>query len=137
MRVIYFAPAAVWFAISIILLTLPGNDLPQSSLLNLPYFDKFVHLVMFFLLTILFSYPFSKMPAPPAVKAAIFNKVALYVILYGILMEFIQKFFTSARSFDVIDILFDSLGSVSGLLTVRQYALKKIGPNENRGRNQN
>ncbi len=134
MRVISFIPAIVWFITSIILLTLPGSNLPHSTL---PYFDKFVHFVMFFLLTVLFSYPFLKLSEKlPAIKAA-FSKVAFYAILYGIIMEFVQKFFTAGRSFDVIDILFDAVGSFSGLLVIRQYALKKIGPNENRGRNQN
>ncbi|MEJ7683291.1 MAG: VanZ family protein [Segetibacter sp.] len=137
MRVIYFAPAIIWFIISIILLTLPGNDLPHSTLFDLPYFDKAVHLGMFFLLTVLFCYPFSKLPAKPSAISAVFYKIAFYIILYGILMEFVQEFFTVGRSFDVIDILFDAIGSFSGLLAIRQYAHKKIGPNENRGRNQN
>ncbi len=52
-------------------------------------------------------------------------------------MEFVQKFFAVQRSFDIIDILFDTLGSLVGMVAIRQYMFKKIGPNENRGRNQN
>lgn len=124
MRVIYFAPAIIWFVISVILLTLPQNDLPHSTLFNLPYFDKAVHLGMFFLLTVLFCYPFSKLPARRTAITAVFNKVAFYVILYGIMMEIVQNTFTFGRSFDVIDILFDALGSFSGLLAMRQYYVK-------------
>ncbi len=137
MRIIYFTPAIIWFIISVILLTLPANDFPHSSLFDLPYFDKAVHLEMFFLLTVLFGYPFAKLPIKPSAIPTVFNRITLYIILYGIIMEFVQKFFTAGRSFDVIDILFDAVGSFSGLLAIRQYALKKIGPNENRGRNQN
>ena len=137
MKSLYFVPAVMWFIVTTILLTLPENDLPHSSLFDLPYFDKYVHLVMFFLLTTLFCFPFSTIKTRRSSITAVFVRIALYVILYGIIMEFVQKFFTSTRSFDVVDILFDSVGSLSGLLAIRQYASKKIGPNENRGRNQN
>jgi hypothetical protein len=52
-------------------------------------------------------------------------------------MEFVQKYLVYGRSFDVIDIVFDTLGSVAGLLLMMKYHNKKIGPNRNRGRNQN
>jgi len=137
MRAIHFIPAVTWFIISIILLTLPGNDLPHNELFNLPNFDKLVHFGMFFLLTTLFCFPFSKLSAKLSVIISIFYKITFFVILYGIIMEFVQKYFTYQRSFDAADILFDALGSFAGLFTIRQYTYKKIGPNENRGRNQN
>ncbi len=137
MKIVYFTPAVIWFIVSLILLTLPANDLPHSSLFDLPYFDKYVHLGMFFLLTVLFSYPFSKLTAEDVTISAIFNKIALFIILYGIIMEFVQKYFTAGRTFDITDILFDAVGSVTGLLIMRRLTFKKIGPNKNRGRNQN
>jgi len=137
MKIVYFTPAVIWFIVSLILLTLPANDLPHSSLFDLPYFDKYVHLGMFFLLTVLFSYPFSKLTAEEVTISAIFNKIALFIILYGIIMEFVQKYFTAGRTFDITDILFDAVGSVTGLLIMRRLTFKKIGPNKNRGRNQN
>lgn len=137
MKFLYFVPAAFWFVVTIVLLTLPQNDLPHSSVFYIPYFDKLVHLAMFFLLTTLLCFPFVKISTKRSIITAVFLKIALYVILYGVIMEFVQKFFTSTRSFDVADILFDSIGSLSGLLVIRQYTSKKIGPNENRGRNQN
>ena len=137
MKVVYFAPAIIWFVISVILLTLPGNDLPHNSFFDLPYFDKYVHFGMFFLLTFLFCFPFSKESARSSTTHGVFYKIVFFVILYGILMEFVQKFFAIQRTFDVMDILFDSLGSVAGLFAIKQYTLQKIGPNENRGRHQN
>lgn len=125
MKIIYFVPAALWFIISVILLTLPGSDLPHSTLFDLPYFDKAVHLGMFFLLTVLFCFPFLKSYKKPQVNTTVFNKIALYIILYGIIMEFVQKFFTAGRSFDVIDIVFDAVGSFAGLLAVKQYVLSQ------------
>jgi VanZ family protein len=64
-------------------------------------------------------------------------KVVLVVIAYGIAMEFVQKYFARGRSFDVIDIFFDSVGSLVGVIVTVIYYRKKIGPDGNRGRNQN
>jgi len=136
MRVLYFVPAIIWLIASIILLTLPPSDFPHSSFFSLPYLDKYIHLAMFFLLTVLFSYPFSKLLAKTETIISTFNTVTACVILYGIIIEFVQKFFTSGRTFDLSDILFDALGSFLGLLVMRHLQIK-IGPNENRGRNQN
>lgn len=136
MRVISFVPAVIWLIISIILLTLPANDLPHNGLFDLPYFDKLVHFGMFFLLTASFCFPFFRLNANYSIILSTFIRVVFWVILYGILMEFVQKFFTDGRSFDVVDIVFDTVGSVAGFLAAKQ-TLKKIGPNKNRGRNQN
>jgi VanZ family protein len=129
-----FIPAIAWLISSIILLSLPGNNLPEGSF-NFPYFDKYVHFIMFFMLTVLFCYPITKWG--PGSSTSLFNQIAVYVIVYGIIMEFVQKHLVPNRSFDVVDILFDSLGSLSGLAAIRLYNRKKIGPNRNRGRNQN
>lgn len=132
-----FLPGIIWFIISAVLLTIPGNDLPHNNLFNIPFFDKYVHFAMFFMLTTLFCYPFFHgNPKQVAAKTS-FNKVSVYVILYGIVMEYVQKYLVSARSFDFVDIVFDTTGSLTGLFVVRQFYAKKIGPNRNRGRNQN
>lgn len=132
-----FLPGITWFIISVVLLTLPGKDLPHNELFNIPFFDKYVHLTMFFMLTALFCYPFFYFPGDNSIIKSWFIKIAVYVIIYGILMEYVQKFFVNERSFDLADMLFDALGSIAGLISVSSYYSKKIGPNRNRGRNQN
>ena len=128
MKPIYFFPAIAWFIISIILLTLPGNDLPHNSLFDIPNFDKLVHFGMFFLLTTLFSFPFSKLSTKMSTIMSFFYKTAFFVILYGIIMEYVQKYFTFERTFDMMDILFDTIGSIAGLVAIRQYTLQKNRP---------
>ena len=95
--------------ISFILLTMPGSDIPKSSLFDILYFDKWVHIGMFGLLTIFWGYPFLKM-TKGSVK--LFYKISLIVIFYGTAMEFVQKYWTVGRSFDIFDILADSFGSI-------------------------
>ncbi len=59
------------------------------------------------------------------------------MLTYGVVMEFVQKYFVPGRSFDLLDILCDGIGSFAGMITVLQIYVKKIGPDGNRGRNQN
>ena len=133
-KILSFIPAIAFFIISIVLLLLPADDLPKSGFFEIPYFDKYVHFGMFFLLTFLFCYPFTRQATT---SVSLFTKIALWVIVYGIVIEFIQKYFVPNRSFDMVDIVFDSLGSVTGLFGITRFDRKKIGPNGNRGRNQN
>ena len=120
-----FVPGIVWFIISVVLLALPGNNLPQNNLFDFPFLDKVVHLVMFFLLSSLFCFPFVTAAFKKEDLKKLFNKIGLGVIFYGIVMEFIQKYFVTNRSFEVVDIAFDTLGSIVGIMVVRRYSQKK------------
>jgi VanZ family protein len=125
MKFTSFIPAIIWFIISTILLALPGNDLPQSSFFDFPYFDKIVHFTMFFLLTVFFSYPFAiLLHDKPAIKSW-FISIALYALAYGIVMEFVQKYFVPGRAFEVADIMFDGFGSSAGMLSMMLLLKKK------------
>lgn len=104
-----FLPAVFMSIISFILLIMPGSDIPKSSLFDILYFDKWVHIGMFGLLTIFWGHPFLKM-TKGSVK--LFCKISVLVILYGIAMEFVQKYWTVGRSFDIFDILADCFGSI-------------------------
>ena len=137
MRLKLFLPGIIWFILSFFLLAMPGDNLPESGLFDIPFFDKYVHFGMFFLLTFLFCYPFFVNYNSFSIRMLTAYKIALISIVYGIAMEYVQKYFVAGRSFDVVDILFDSLGSGSGVLGIWILDQKKIGPDRNRGRNQN
>ncbi len=125
MKFILFIPAIFWFIISTILLALPGEDLPNNSFFNFPYFDKIVHLIMFFLITILFCYPFKFSNLDGASAKFWSISIALYALVFGIVMEFVQKYFVPGRSFDLSDILFDGLGSCAGMMLMTHLLVKK------------
>jgi VanZ family protein len=111
-KFISFLPALIWLIITFILLVMPGSDIPQAQIFDLIYFDKWVHVGMFGLLTILWGYPFFK---TNIASTNLFTKITVCVILYGVLMEFVQKFFAFERSFDFLDILADSIGCLLAL----------------------
>lgn len=138
MRLKSFLPGIIWFIISVVLLTLPGDNLPDTGLFDIPYFDKYVHFGMFSGLTFLFCYPFAMSDVSPRLLIKNFIQIAIYSTLYGIAMEYVQKYFVRGRSFDLTDIVFDTLGSLAGVFSILILrSRQKIGPDRNRGRNQN
>ena len=121
-RPIAFIVPVIWAIVIYVLLTMPNNDIPKLSFLDAIYFDKWVHAGLFAMLTFLFSWPFSKLyPA----QHRIFVSIAVLALLYGIAMEYVQKYFTSDRDFDINDMLADGFGCIVGYIATR-YIVNRI-----------
>lgn len=109
-RILRFSPAILWFLLSFYLLTLPGSSLPKYGWFDKIHGDKFVHIGMFATLVILFLFPVrSQWRFPSFIKPALI--VAFAALAYGIVMEFVQQNFVANRSFDLLDIAADGVGS--------------------------
>jgi VanZ family protein len=55
----------------------------------------------------------------------IFLRVAVLCLIYGVGMEFVQKYFIPNRSFDIGDIIADAIGCLTGLVySIRRYIKK-------------
>lgn len=78
---------------------------------------------MFGLLVVLWSLPFFKKVTNKKSLATI----TLLVISYGVIMEFVQKYFTRDRSFDITDIAADIVGAYLGLLLIKKLIRRKSG----------
>lgn len=117
--------ATLWFIISVVLLTLPGSDLPQENWLNTIYFDKWVHIGMFALLVFLWCWALSKKNLESPGLKIIFLRIAVAAIVYGILMEFVQRYFIPGRSFDITDMIADSVGASLGFFYSSWRYIKK------------
>jgi len=102
--------AIAWFLIMCTLFFLPGSALPQEDWLNKIYFDKWVHVGLFAVLIFLWRSAFDSN----------FNNYNWFLILsamlYGLLVEFIQKQWVANRSFDLYDVVADLTGSIIGLV---------------------
>ncbi len=120
-----FLPAVVFFIITVILLTLPGSSFPKSHFFDIPYFDKWVHVGIFSILCFLFSIPFVHFSINNLQKKYWFVLILLMGILYGILMEFVQKYWVINRSFDEMDMVADAIGSVLAWLVTLQILKRK------------
>jgi VanZ family protein len=116
-----FFPAIAWFIVVMFLLCLPGKFIPKIAWLNDIYFDKWVHAGLFGLLTLLFCLPFHKSPFASSHRIYYFIKIAVASSIWGLAMEFVQKFLITGRTFDLLDWAADSVGCFLAFLIARKY----------------
>jgi VanZ family protein len=80
---------------------------------------------MFAILAILWCWALLRTERERVILKKAFILTAVIVFLYGVSMEFVQKFFIPNRSFDVGDILADGAGCALGLVfSLRKYIKK-------------
>ena len=99
-----------------ILLSLPGNNFhtPSRWFGNFPI-DKLVHVCLFGSLSFSFFVHFEKTNNRQLKTVRAQALVLIFCILYGIGMEFYQKYFVPSRGFEVNDMLADAAGAILAL----------------------
>ncbi|MEO6328218.1 MAG: VanZ family protein [Ginsengibacter sp.] len=120
-----FLPGIAWFFVVLILMCLPGEDIPPSDWLNIDFLDKWLHAGVFGLLVFLFCWPFYKSAFGKDERKHYFIKIALATSIWGLAIEFIQKFFIPGRSFDLFDWAADSVGALLGFFICFYLFIKK------------
>ena len=111
-RVINFLPGIAWFLLVLILICLPGKDVPKDEFLDSINFDKIVHSGLFGGIVFFFCMPFKKADYSKQAKLHLFIKITLATCVWGITTEFIQRYFIPGRQFDLFDWAADSFGAV-------------------------
>ena len=113
-----------------ILLSLPSSNFhgPSKWFGDFPI-DKVVHVCLFGSLSfsILVHFETSIYKKLKTVRAHAY--VLIFCILYGIGMEYYQKYFVPSRGFDVNDMLADAAGAIMALPAF--YQLRKINQRKN------
>ncbi|MET3875534.1 MULTISPECIES: VanZ family protein [Chitinophaga] len=109
----YYTPAILWIILILVLCTLPGKDIPSNSFLDRIHFDKFVHFCLFGGIVLFLSLAIYWQK-----KHISTTTLVLLVLLaagYGLAIEFIQKYWAIGRSFDMYDLVADTLGAIAGV----------------------
>ncbi len=112
-----------------VLLSLPGSSFSNHAKWfgDFPI-DKLVHVVLFGSLALSFfvHFEYSKNTNLKSVRAKAL--VMIFCIVYGIAMEYYQKYFVPSRGFEVKDMLADALGAILAMpfFTVMQTKLFKV-----------
>ncbi len=120
-----FIPAIFWFILSTVLLILPGSKLPGEDWMGKIWLDKWIHIGMFSIMVILWCRPMLLKGFENNKLKNIFLSWGIGWLMYGIGMEFIQKYFIPNRSFDAGDIVADAIGCTIGVLySIRRYIKK-------------
>lgn len=116
-----FIPAILWLVVVLILIMIPGKQLPESEFLFEINFDKFVHVGIFGLLAVLFSWPFYKTAIPKNKKILYFIIIALSTSAFGYTTELMQKYWAQGRSYSLMDWLADSGGALGAFIFCRIF----------------
>lgn len=99
-----------------VLLSLPGNNFhTTSNWFGYIPIDKIVHIVLFGSLSFSIFYHFEhlKNKRYKTIRAKAY--VLIFCMLYGIAMEYYQKYFVPSRGFEVADMLADTVGAMVAL----------------------
>ncbi|HRQ51220.1 MAG TPA: VanZ family protein [Agriterribacter sp.] len=104
-------PALIWSVIICILLIIPGQDFPEGP--RVPSLDKIIHVFLFGVQVFLWCRYINRTYRVPV---WIFLLVFLISCIYGIVMEYVQHYWVSNRSFEMEDIWADIAGSAAGWL---------------------
>ncbi len=110
----YFAALYIpitWTLTIGILMCLPGKMLPKEEGFSIPQFDKLVHIGLFGGFVFLWSLWLTKRVTPPAVLLRWFFAFYAIANVYGIAMEFVQKYWIPGRDYDLADIIADMIGA--------------------------
>lgn len=118
--------SSLWLIAEIIfifyMLTIPGNNLPRVNYWGQ---DKIIHIILFGSLMYAALFHFDQMESN-FVKTTRAKALTMIVcILYGIGMEFYQKYFVPTRGFEVSDMLADAAGVIMSLPLYQKLKQRK------------
>ena len=99
----------------------------ELSSVNIPYGDKVVHFIFYFVAAVLGSLFFIETKEVKSVLIKNLKILALLLIFFGIIIEVIQEGMTINRSGDVFDALANSLGVILGIIGIFTKFQGQIG----------
>ena len=100
--------AAVWTLLILVACLIPGKEVPQVTV---PFADKWVHFIIFAGFSFLWLCTFKQ----PGFRAGLI--MACLSALLGYAVELLQgSGITQGRSYDLYDLLADSIGGIIGLI---------------------
>lgn len=109
-----YLPAFLWLALSTYLFCAPGQVFPDSDWLIQINFDKLVHFGIFSVQVFLACWGYKDRNAQATSFLLPFLLFTGLAISFGIVIEFLQDGYIPNRTFQVGDIVADSLGSAIG-----------------------
>ena len=109
----------LWALVVLGLSTMSGKKVSDLTIINIPYMDKMIHFAMYFILTFLLLYDFSRYQS----KNNPWNKIIilslLIAVLFGGSMELLQEIPSLQRSTDIKDFIANSIGAISAVLSFK------------------
>lgn len=107
----YFFPAG-WTVFTILLLCIPGSEIPGNGLFSIEGLDKVAHVILFGGIVLFWGFYFRQNPDAGQLRRQVLWSVLFSTVL-GIGLEFLQRYAIPNRSFDVGDIWADFGGAAA------------------------
>lgn len=104
-------------------LSLTSNTLSFGSLFNFEGADKVVHFFMYLALTIIYILDYAKARMPHHAKLDVEIVLTILAISIGVIMELLQEFLGTGRSFELLDAVADAIGAIVALLLIEFYLM--------------
>jgi VanZ family protein len=114
-----FLPSLIWTIVIVILSILPGETVKSATFLDFWNVDKLGHLIVYLLHSYLLLLGFRLALDKKVDKQQILISMLLGIGL-GILLELIQYFFTQDRTFDLLDMLANAVGTILGMMLFKR-----------------
>jgi len=103
----------IWAIVIFILCSIPGDNLPHTSMIEIPYFDKMVHFGLFFIMGIFLIAELRYQTKLSRISIA-FITFAL-ITIYGGVIEVLQENYFTNRSGDFWDLCADVAGGITSV----------------------
>ncbi|MCY7410491.1 MAG: VanZ family protein [Chitinophagales bacterium] len=120
-----FSLFVIWFGIILYLSFTPLTNWPKSNVFDKMYFDKIVHVCMYAMLSLLLIRGFFKQQNSRLPRLNFILGSIIFCALVGISIEIFQPVLTRFRKFEVLDMVANSIGAISGYYFFRFLAMKK------------
>lgn len=104
------------------MLSLPGSNLPRMNYWGQ---DKIVHIILFGSLMFAALFHFDQLDTAFFKTTRARALTMIVFIVYGIAMEFYQKYFVPSRGFEVADMLADAAGVIGSLPLYQKIMRRK------------
>ncbi|RFZ92450.1 hypothetical protein D0C36_13565 [Mucilaginibacter conchicola] len=114
----YYGPAILWALFVLILCAIPIN-IKEGSGIFFVGFDKLVHCIMFFVLSVLYCAGSIRKWNTRNIRIEIAMKNTIVLLSYGALIELLQSKVFTWRSGDFNDLLADLIGTCMGIFAVQ------------------
>lgn len=117
---VFLYTALFWTGLILYFCLKNANELKQ---IEIPNFDKFIHIVFHFVFTSLwFLYLKKKLVRSSYYRLMFFSLLGSFV--FGIAIELMQQYFTTTRSADIFDVLANLVGAI--LAAFSMFLLNRI-----------
>ena len=121
-------PAVLWALLIAVLCGMPGKKIPHISFIEFPGLDKIVHAFLFYVFCLLLVKSFSNSEASIFLQNNSFLFAFVFSVLYGVLIEWMQKTFFMDRTADLFDSMANSFGALFALIYLKFFSRQFTKP---------